>query len=275
MPRVTLSRAHKAKSKTTRRRSSVLTRAKYKPRTTTANRKLIMSNAVAIKRIRSIMPKIIYTDYQYKFGSQPFVNLSPNPFFNITNDQLMSPFLWEPVLRKDANVLESSQTMVKRMSMNLRYTLNQANWCQISTFIVTIRPDAVNRIINEANLIVNDDYIYGTDELMPRLNSQLFKVHYRRHVSLMAGAFNQPAFESAGDTLVAQSSCTLKKGQVNMTLNMKIRQPNGQTWKEMDQSFFGPSQRYFLLNFFRGQQNDPADDAPSVTTDVMYTCTNA
>jgi len=275
MPRVTFNRATKKRSTTRKRRSSTLTMAKYKPRTATANRTLIKSNALAIRSMKRMLPKLIYTDYQYKFSNGPFLPAAPAPFFNILNEELMSPNLWTPVLRKDDNVLESSQTMIKRMQLNLRYQLGQANWCQITTFIVTIRPDAVNRIINEANLIEGDDYIVSPEDFQPRLNSNLFKVLYRRHISLMAGGWKEEAFASAGDVLVSNSTQTLKKGQVNLSLNFKVRQPNGQTWRTMDQSQFGPARRYFQLNFYKGQTNQVDDDPPRVDTDILYTCINS
>lgn len=61
MPRVTFNRLSKKKSTTRRKRTGVLTRAKYKPRTTTANRSLITSNALAIRSIRKLMPPPVYT----------------------------------------------------------------------------------------------------------------------------------------------------------------------------------------------------------------------
>ena len=245
MPRVTFNRATKKRSSYIKRRSSTLTKARYKPKTTAANRSLIKSNALAIRSMKRMLPKLIYTDYQFKFANAPAFPTAPAPYQFITNNELMSPNLWAEVLRKDENVTQSSQTMIKRMQINLRYTLAEQNWVQITTFIVTIRPDATNRVINAASLVEGDDYIYSVDEFQPRLNSNVFKVHYRRHVTLMAGSFGQEAFQSAGDTLVANSESTFKKGQVNIPLNFKIRQPNGQTWRDMDQSQFGPYRRYF------------------------------
>ncbi len=275
MPRVTFNRATKKRASFKKRRSSTLTKAKYKPKTVSMNRSLIKSNALAIKSMKRMLPRLIYTDYQYKYANGPFINAAPAPFFNILNAELMSPTLWAPVLRKDDNVEQSSQTLIKRMQMNLRYALGQANWCQITTFIVTIRPDAVNRVINEAGLVEGDDYILSPEEFQPRLNSNVFKVLYRRHVSLMAGAWKEDAFQSQGDVLVSNSFSTLKKGQVNMSLNFKVRQPNGQSWRDMDQSQFGPSRRYFQLTFYRGQTNNVDDDPPRVDTDILYTCVNS
>jgi len=265
----------KKRSTTIRRRSSTLTKAKYKPKTAYANRSLIKSNALAIRSMKRMLPKLIYTDYQYTFANAPAFPTSPASYQFITNNELMSPNLWNAVLRKDDNAIESSQTLIKRMQMNLRFTLGENNWCQITTFVVTIRPDATNRVINTAGLVEGDDYIYSVDEFQPRLNSNVFKVHYRRHVTLMAGAFGQPAFQSAGDTLVSQSTSTFKKGQVNLALNLKIRQPNGQTWRDMDQSQFGPSRRYFQLTFFRGQATDATDAPPTLESDILYTCVNS
>ena len=276
MPRITYNAATKRKSTARRtRRASVSTRARYLPRTTKANRALIKSNASAIRSIRKILPPAIYTDYQYTYDNAPPFPTAPDPYFAITNNELMSPNLWASVLRKDDNVEQGSSTMLKRMQINLRFSLGENNWCQISTFIVTIRKDATNRVINQAGLVEGDDYIFNIDDFQPRLNSNVFKVLYRRHVTLMAGSFGQAAFESAGDTLVAQSTATFKKGQVNIPLNFKVRQPNGQTWRTMDQSQLAPHQRYFQLTFFRGQATDASDAFPQLQTDILYTAYNS
>ncbi len=271
MGRVTTNGATKAKSTAKRSYSSVMAQRGKKPKT---DHDLIQANTLAIKRMKTLMPKVIYTDYQKKFGNAPFISGAPAQFFNITNDQLMSPFEWTSVLRKDTNVEESSQTMVKRMQINLRYSLGGANWCQITTFIVSIRPDATDRIINEANLVEGNDYIVSDEEFQPRLNPAVFKVHFRRHVSLMSNGWKQDKFETGGDVLTSNSSDTLKKGQVNIDLDLKIRQPGGQSWRSMDQSQFGPQSRWFQLTFFKGQTNDVDDDPTRVDTDVLYTCVN-
>lgn len=276
MPRVAFNRLAKKRSYAPRKRTAVLTRAKYKPRTTTANRSLIKSNAYAIRSIRRLMPPSVYTDYQYGFCQQPFTSLAPAPFFNLINEELLSPNLWNAVLRQDQNVIESSLTLLKRCQMNLRYNLGEANWCQITTFVVSIRKDAANRIINEANLTLGEDYIYSPQEQFNvRLNPAVFKCHYVRNVSLAAGSWKEPAFESAGDALVAQSSMTMAKGQVNLKLNIKLKQPLGTSWRVMDQSQLMPQQRYFLLSFFKGQQQEPDGVAPSVCADCLYTCFNS
>lgn len=276
MPRVTKNNLGKFARSNRRKRTSTLTKAKYKPRTTYANRSLIKSNAYAIRTIRRLMPRSVYTDYQFGFGQGPFTSGAPADFFNLVNNELMSPSLWAPVLRQDQNVIEGSRTTLKRLQINLRYSLGEANWCQITTFVVSIRKDAANRIINEANLTVGEDYIYSPQEQFNvRLNPAVFKCHYVRNVSLMTGAWKQEAFSSAGDVLVSQSSQTWSKGQVNLKFNTNLKQPLGTSWRTMDQSQLMPQQRYFLLSFFKGQTNGVDDISPSVYADCLYTCFNS
>ncbi|AXQ65874.1 MAG: putative capsid protein [Circoviridae sp.] len=275
MPRVTFNRLSKKRSSVRKRRTSTITKARYKPRTTYANRSLIKSNAYAIRSIKRLMPPSVYTDYQYGFCQQPFP-AAPDEFFNLINAELMSPTLWNPVLRQDQNVIESSMTMLKRLQINLRYDLGEANWCQITTFVVSIRKDAANRIINQSNLTLGEDYIYSPQQQFNvRLNPAVFKCHYVRNVSLMGGAWQQDTFQSAGDVLVSQSSNTFAKGQVNLKFSTKLKQPLGTSWRTMDQSQLMPQQRYFLLSFFKGQQTQVDDVSPSVCADCLYTCFNS
>jgi len=283
MPRVTFNRLTRKKATAKRRRSSTLTRAKYKPKTTRANRSLIKSNAYAIRAIKRMMPPSIWTDYQYSFVQEANLTAVPDGGYqSISSNQLMTPAFWTPVLRQDENVLDSSQTKVLRMQANMRYSLGESSTVQITTFVVSIRPDAVNRQINDT-LVEGDDYIYAKGQpggvdlgIVPRLNPAVFKVLYTRNVTLMSNGFLQPKADFQGTILTSQSSTTMAKGQINMKLNFRIRQPvQGTTWKNMQQSQFGPKQRLFLLTFFRGLTPQPDDNAPRVDCDCLYTCLNA
>lgn len=187
----------------------------------------------------------------------------------------MNPFEWGEVLRQDANVLSASSTLLKRMQINLRYTLGQANWVQITTFIVSIRKDAADRTITQAGLTDEQDYIYSGQFFNPRLNSQLFKVLYTRSVSLAATAWTEPTAEVGVVPIIGNARTTFAKGQVNLNLNYRLRQPIGTSWRTMSQAQLVPSQRLYLLTFFRGQ-TDGVDDRPCrVDWDALYTCYNA
>lgn len=279
MPRVTYNRLSKKKSTVRRKRTGVLTRAKYKPRTTTANRSLIKGNALAIRSIKRLMPPPIYTDFQYSGAEGPITNLAPNPYFTLITRELMTPNLWASVLRQDVNVEEASSTLVRRMQLNLRYSLGAGNWCQITTFVVSIRKDAANRVITQAGLNVGEDYILSQNaqnyNFNPRLNPAVFKVHYVRNVSLMSGAWLQPAFSTPQGTLSGNPGTTYGKGQVNMKLDYRIRQPLGSSWRGMNQEQLPPHQRLYLLVFFKGQQDEADQDPARIDFDALYTCYNA
>ena len=283
MVRVTFNRLSKKKASFRRKRASTLTKAKYAPKTTRVNRSLIKSNALAIRAIKRMIPKAIFTDYQYSFTQEALLSSDPSGLYqSIASNQLMSPVFWSPVLRQDENVIDSSATRVLRLQANMRYILNESSTVQITTFIVSIRKDAVNRQINDT-LVEGQDYIFAKGAagaidlgIVPRLNPAVFKVLYTRNVTLMSNGFLQPIVDVNNNPLVSNSSNTMRKGQVNLKLNFNIRQPvNGDQWKNMQQSQFGPTQRLFLLTFFRGITAQPDDNAPRLDCDALYTCYNA
>ena len=288
MPRVTFNRLNRKKSTIRRKRATnVIQRAKYRPRTAAANRSLIKSNAYAIRAVKRMLPPPIYTDYQYSFTQEALLSSVPSGLYqSLAANQLMTPAFWSPVLRQDANVIESSSTRVLRLQANMRYTLAESSTVQISTFIVSIRKDAVNRQINDT-LVEGEDYIFAKGAagavdlgIVPRLNPAVFKVLYTRNVTLMSNGFLQAKAEfpsgSGTTTIVSNANTTMAKGQINLKLNFNIRQPvSGLEWKNMTQAQFGPSQRLFLLTFFRGITENPDDNAPRVDCDALYTCYNA
>lgn len=279
MPRVTFNRLSKKKSSVRRRRTSVTTRSKFAPRTAKANRSLIKGNAYAIRALKKLMPPAVYTDFQYTGSQVPFFPLAPNPYFTIDVVPLMTPQAWTAVLRQDQNVMESSTTCIKRMQLNLRYTLAASEYVQITTFVVSLRKDAANRDINTVTLVQGEDYINSgsTQQFNPRLNPSVFKVHYVRNVSMTNGPWEQPAYDPSGviGTITGNPLTTFAKGQVNLKLNYNIRQPLGTPWHSMLQDQFTPSQRLYLISFFRGKTTEADDDPPRVDFDNLITCYNA
>lgn len=286
MPRVTKNTLGKFARSNRRKRTGVVTRAKYQKPTARNQKKQILGNALAIRAIKRIMPKPIYTDWQY---SGQLKAIAPDDSFSETlaSVQLMSPAngatpsvaFWQPVLRQDVNVIESSATRVLRMQMNLRYSLRGSDWAQFSLFIVTIRPDAVDTVPNAANLVKGQDYITNIgDDFNVRLNPAVFKVHYARNVSLMKNNWTAPAAVVGGVPFAGNPRTTYTKGQVNMKLGFTLKQPRaGLSWTIMNQSQLGPSQRYFLLAFIVQRQPNPdgLDDVAIVNFDNLYTCYNA
>jgi len=275
MPRVAFNALAKKKSSTRKRRTSVATRAKYLPKTARANRSLIRANASEIRAVRRLVPPPIYTDWQYTSSYAPFTTAAPGAYFNILSAELMNPTLWDPVLRQDANVITASSTLVKRMQLNLRYSLGESDWCQITTFVVSLRKDAADRVVEQNLLIPGSDYIYSDQNYNPRLNSKVFKVHYVRNLSLMSNTWMQPQANVGGSTFSGNPFTTLGKGQLNVKLDHRIRQPNGNAWGLMTQDQFPPAQRLYLLTFFKGSTQQPDDDPARVDWDAQYVCYNS
>lgn len=78
-----------------------------------------------------------------------------------------------------------------------------------------------------------------------------------------------------GQPIIGNARTTFAKGQVNMNLNYKIRQPIGTSWRTMTMDQFMPSQRLYLLTFFRGNTDLPDDNPCRVDWDALYSCYNA
>ncbi len=276
MPRVAVNSLRKRKSSTRRRRTSNVTRVRFGRTNAASQKRQILSNAKTISSIRRMLPPAIYTDYQYTGGYAPFL-LNFDDYFNILSVPLLQPTDWSNVMRQDPNVLESSSTLIKRMQLNLRYTLGESYWCQISTFVVTLRREAANLIVNQGNLNLNEHYITSDETFNPRLNSKIFKVHFVSHRSLMSGAWKQanPDITGLGAPLIGNPRTTMAKGEVNLRLNIRLRQPLGTEWRTMTQNQLQPSNRYFLLTFFKGSTSTADDDPPRVDWDAHYVAYNA
>lgn len=261
-----------------RRRTSVVKRARFQKPTARNQKSQIMGNAMAIRSLRRLVPPPVYTDYQYSRGYGPFFGPDPTAYSSVLCDKLMNCTNWVPVLRRDSNALESTTTLIKRMQLNIRYDLGESNWCQITTFVVSLRRDAANRTPDDtATLTEGDDFIVSTQQgFNARLNPSVFKVHYVRNLSLMSASWTQPETVAGNATFTSNSLTTFAKGQVNMKLNFRLRQPvTPQNWKSMTQEQLSPHQRLYILTFFKGSTNDVDDAPPAVYYDALYTCYNS
>lgn len=278
MPLVRRNNLGKFASSVRRKRTGVIKRAKFQAPTARNQKNQILGNAMAIRALKRIIPPAVWTDYSFCFTYGPFI-AAAGDYQSVLCDKLTNLTQWTPVMRRDANALVSSTTLIKRMQINLRYELAQSNWVQATTFIVSLRKDASNRDpSNEATLVQNEDYIISTQQgLNARLNPAVFKVHYARNVSMMSNAWRQDAVPIVGGVpLVSNSALTFAKGQVNLKLNMKVRQPSVATnWKVMQIEQLPPSQRLYILTFFKGNATDPSLDSPSVSYDCLNTCYNS
>lgn len=275
MPRVTFNRLTKKKASSKRKRTSNMTKTRYQAPTARNQRKQIMTNAMAIRQVKRMLPKPIYTDYQVTGRLQSLV-IPGDDAFQLNSDffSLTNPLNWTQVLRKDPNVLDAVSTRLLRIQLNLRYALNLSNRAQMSLFVVTFRKNAANR--NPAILVDGDDYIRGGQEYVVRLNPAVMKVHYTRNVSLTAGAWEQLPAVAGGTTFAGNPYSTFKKGQCTMKLNFNIREPNGATWKSMIDDQLPHWQRYWLLVFFYQQGTGlSSGESAYLEFDSLATCYNS
>lgn len=225
------------------------------------------------------MPPPVYTDWQ--LSGVLYANTDDSPAFSTSYafQPLMNPLEWRRCLRQDENQIDSSTTRVLRMSMNLRYTLYESNWAQITMFVVTLRKDSADRDLS--TLAIGNDYInsFGQD-MNVRVSPDLFKVHATRNVSITKNFWLGNRFVNP-DTGVAAGfnpATTFKKGQVNVKLGTRIRNPNRTApWKDMEIDQFSPNERYYLLCFFTQQAPDGTGQAAGarVDYDALFTCYNA
>lgn len=240
-----------------RRKAANTTKIKYEAPTARNQKKQIMSNAFAIKKLyKMALPKQVYCDWQY-VGQARSNGYDPAGF---TKEWFCFPLTdfanWGSCLRKDLNVDEGSTTYVRNMSINMRFNLLKSNYCQYNVWIVTSRRDASNldwplKCATPAGYpIINQQYIEGPNAWNLRLNPALFKVHYASYKTLTDNTLTLPAdpAQTAGDPW-----STWGKAQVNLACKINVRKTSSATGADpkpwttvpyMQQSYY---KRYFML----------------------------
>ena len=265
-----------------RRRMSNVSKAQRQKPTAANQKRQIIRNAKAVSHInRLIRQSRIYCDWQLKGQLNAEVpGTGTPPAYTQTWVKLpLSDFsLWRPVMRTDTNVEDASRTYWSRMQLNLRYSLDNSGYAQISCFIVTLRKQAANIDLASHTMTEEKDFILNTVDYNPRLNPALYKVHFCRHVSLMKQGWEEVP---AGPGLATNPVTTLKKGQVNINPKVNVRAPiapgtSEPKWKDLIDAQVPYNQRYFIVCYFnqRCPSGTAADTGANVTYDMLATTIN-
>lgn len=251
----TKSALRKYTAKRKKPRTSTTTMVKYQKPTARNQRKQIMRNARAVKRLQqAVLSNRVFCDWQYV--GQLAAALDPSGFTRTWQCWPLTDFTrWGAVMRQDQNVVESSTTYVRNMQLNFRYQLKASSWAQYNVFIVTPRKDAAGndvptRIANNDFPQAGVEYIEGPDAFNFRLNPAVFKVHFASYRTLTETTFLLPAQQPAGNpiTTYAKGQANVKCGiNVRFPVNINYPKPPSQPWKQlpyMQQAYY---KRYFLL----------------------------
>jgi len=246
------------RTRRTKRRASVATKAKYQAPTARNQRSQILGNARMIRMIKDQLPKPIFCDWIRRESVVGDPSTDTNPVTFITDGRTLVNFSdWIPVMRQSSIVAAKSSTRIYRLSLSIRYTLQASYWAQVSLFVVTLRKDFTNRDPTGLNpLLVNEDYIanqlgvganpQGSQNI--ELNSSVFKVVYRRHISMAKGPYGDQPNEVANSAWTSNTQTTFKKGQVNLKLKMNVRNPrSGEPWRDMVQDQLPYYHKYYLI----------------------------
>lgn len=281
---------NKAGTKARRRRprASTVTKTKYQRPTAKNQKYQILSNAKKIAYLSKITKaQRLFCDWQ--FSSDIFGDIDPagnfTTFWGIRS--LMDFPSWRPVLRTSEAVEVAAKTYMSRMQLNMRYTLNAADWAQITIFIVTPRKYATSQTPLTVPPVKGQGYIENTQSFNPRLNPAMYKVHYCRNLTLTKNAFPTPA---VGIVDVGNPSTTWAKGQINLPLKFTVRSPYtlgyvpppappnapDNEWKTLRDVNLPYYQRYFLMAYItqRAPQGTAVNGGARISYDMLSTTIN-
>lgn len=248
MPSTRFTGLKRYRSRSRRRRTSNVKRVKLQAPSAKNQRRQILTNAKNLVRLRRLLPPVVYCDWQYKEEILSIIGTDPNPTTAIQAYVLTDFSKWGDVLRISPAVADAVATHIIRFNINMRYSLVNSDWCQMSIFIVTMRKDHANRDPTVSPLQSGSDFVTGNDLLNPRLNTAVFKVHYCRYITMTKNTWLTPPV--GGQTpFSGDPFTTYRKGNINIKPNIKVRSPAIETWKALPYAQLPYYQRYFLLTF--------------------------
>ena len=273
------------RTRRTRKRTSVATKAKWQKPTARNQRAQILGNARMISRVKSMLPPPAFCDWQQEaIVYAPLDSTGAGLPVTAWKPVALTDFAkWTPVLRISDVVQRAVSTKVLRLNLNMRYSLIGTNWAQISVFIVTPRrfwgdfdPFTLPLQSGEDFIVGESSLPIGTSYTNPRLNPARYKCHYVRHLTMSKGAWLQDPAVIQNQTYAGQPSSTFKKGSVNLKLNMKVRAPAITKWQQIPFDQLAYYNRYYLLVWFSTQTPDTVADGEQcqVSYDMLATTYN-
>ncbi len=266
-----LSRYTSRKS-TTRRRGPNVARVKYQAPTAYHQRSQILANArLLASHARQLRTHKVFTDWQNTGGITP---LASDAWAVVKLTDFAD---WNSVLRQDPVVAQKSHTFVARISLNMRYNLNDADFMGLNVFVVTMRRNATSADPFATPPVITRDWIEPgqAQGFNIRLNPGVFKVHFARYITLTKNTLNvdQVATETVGNPY-----STWKKGQINLPVRMSVTQPAlfaaAGAWHDLDFNDLPYYHKYYLMVYPTYTTSGTGTLRPAVSYDALATCIN-
>lgn len=259
----------------TRRARPNMSKIRYQAPTARNQKSQIMANARLLARhSRMIRTHRIWTDWQYSIEA-----ILEN---NVWSCYRLTDFsTWNPVLRQDVNVARSaSHTFIDRLVLNFRASLYSAASTGISVFIVSPRKNYATRDPSISPPLGVEEWITNTANpgYNVRLNSNVWKVHHARYITLTYNAFDDP-LPNPPQGEAGNPFSTYRKWQVTLPCKMGITVPyqpsaGPATWKDADFNMLPFYNRYFVM-IYNHTVLTAGQDAPYVAFDQLATCINS
>lgn len=258
--------------RTTRKRRVNVAKVRYQAPTARNQKTQILANARTLARhSRILRTNKIYTDYQ-----------QDGTMINTTSDswsvQRLTDFsAWSSVMRQSEVVATKAHTFVLRLSINMRFVLNDQDFLGVSAFIVTKRKNANQFDPFSTPPSLNTEYIENSQAqgLNIRLNPAVYKVHWAKYMTLTSNGMHMAAI--TGDP-AGNPNTTWRKCQVNLPVRMSVTQPIlygsvAGAWSNLHFENLPPYHQYFLMCYvsFAGT----GTTGHSIVYDQLATCVNA
>ncbi len=264
-------------SRKRRRRTSLVSRIKYKRPTAFNQKKQLTTLARSVARnSKYLRQQRVYTDYQWGQADQRGITASLNNALWY-GWKLTDVTQWEACLRQDANTAQSSITYALRMQLNCRANLGTVTkLTYLNVFVISARPDDVeglnitDNVGGMTQLVPNIDFVEQTanEGANIRLNSGKFKVLACKYMTLLPNTAQAavPANAAAGNPF-----STWRKWQWNIPLKFSIRMPSNRPWTNV---LFEDMPYYEKLYFLVYSTSDPSDTNPNIYADALISCLN-
>ena len=229
-----------------RRRTSNITKARWQRPSARNQKRLILTNARDIARLKSeARLGRVFTDYQ--INGQAVLTPGSWTFIRLTDFTG-----WTPVLRQNIVADNQKNATIMHQVLNTRFSMSTPGGTVLqspqfwSFFIISPRNSSQGDP-NATPFSLGDDYIVNSavQESLVRLNPGRWKVHAYKYATLAVGA--ESGLPVVGLSAF-QTSSTWRKHQFSLRGRKHIKNPNG-NWMDHEFELLPPWQRIFIAVF--------------------------
>lgn len=254
-----------------RRRTGVVART-FRRKGARAQASQIRSVArMAIKNARILQATKTYTDYEIQGRTSGDWTAGTWQVF-----PLMDPVMWKQTMRLNSSADNAQNAYIRNMVLQIVVGLNtMLRSTAVTLFLVSMRNQSLSYTPTNTNFVEGQNYDQ-CNGLMPRLNSNIFKVRWCKSFNLMSNTYSGISLTPSATDVAGDPTTTYRKITANIKIGANLRSRGVKltpaldptAWSDLTDEQLSASNRLYLLCY---QSSGDTSNFPAAQWHALFT----